>query len=80
MLPQFKPQDRVIVSTLPYLFLKPKKGHVILFFKDNKKIMKRIEKIEGERIYVSGDNKNDSLEIGWIKRNIIIGKVIFKFR
>lgn len=78
MLPAFSPNDKVLVSALPYLLRKPQEGDVILFNKNGKTFIKRIKSIKGERIYVEGDNVHDSLEVESFNRGEIIGKVIFK--
>lgn len=78
MLPVFMPEDIVLISTLPYFFSKPKIADVIVFRKDNKRYIKRITKDSDGKFYVSGDNKKDSLDIGWVTKNDIIGKVIKK--
>ena len=77
MLPHFKPKDRVLVSSLPYLFSKPAIGDAVLLKSNDKILIKRISKFEGNKIIVSGDNKSDSLKIGSIDRGNILGKVIF---
>lgn len=77
MLPKLKPDDRVIVSSIPYLFSKPQVGDVIVFKYNSSNMVKRIAKIESEKYIVSGDNKNDSLKIEPIELADILGKVIF---
>lgn len=78
MLPKFPPEDIIIVSTLPYFFISPKVGDVILFKKNGKRYLKRISQIEKEKISVLGDNKKDSLAIADIEKRDIIGKIIIK--
>lgn len=78
MLPNLKPSDVVLISTLPYFIFSPKIGDVIVFKKEEKSIVKRIPKILGDKIYVEGDNKGDSLDTGWIYKRDIIGKVLFR--
>ncbi len=54
---------------------------VVVFQYHNKKMIKRVAKIQDKKIYTEGDNKNDSLDskkIGWIDKEEIIGKVLFK--
>ncbi|HEX7042678.1 MAG TPA: S26 family signal peptidase [Patescibacteria group bacterium] len=46
-------------------------------------ITKRIKEIKKGKYFVVGDNKNessDSRDFGWIKRENIIGKILFIFR
>lgn len=78
MMPKFSPNGKVLVSTLPYLFSPPKVGDVVVFKFENKFIIKKISKVNGEWYYVEGENKKDSLDIPKIKRGDILGKVIFK--
>jgi len=44
-------------------------------------MLKRIEQIDGDRLYVKGDNPSDSHDsrhFGWVLRRFIIGKMIYK--
>lgn len=71
----------VLVSSIPFFFSKPKIGDIVAFKKPEKVFIKRIVKVDGEKYFVSGDNKNDSLDsrrFGWILKKDIIGKVILK--
>lgn len=80
MEPTLHENDTVLTSNLPYLFFSPKQGDIIVFEKDNKIIVKRIQKIENDRYFVTGDNSRDSKDFGWIKKSDILGKVIYKFK
>lgn len=82
MEPTLKNGNEVIVSSLPYLFRNPKAGDIIAFSfarRDlvNLHIVKRVSKVSGHRLQVTGDNKKDSKDFGWIEREDIIGKVIY---
>lgn len=77
MMPLLKPGQEIIVSSLPYLFSNPKQGNVIAFKSGNKFIVKRIKKITGHKLLVTGDNKSDSKDYGWINKKDIIGKMIY---
>jgi signal peptidase I len=62
-------------------FVNPKVGDIIVIKKQGKEMVKRIEKIEGENVFVVGDNEDestDSRHFGAIKRELIIGKVIYQ--
>jgi signal peptidase I len=77
MLPTLKPGQEILVSSLPYLFIKPRVGDVIAFKDGDIFIVKRITEITGEKLHVMGDNKNDSRDYSWIERKRVIGKVIY---
>jgi len=76
MMPNFLPGDRVIASSLPYFFKNPRKNDVIVFRYNKKMLIKRIIRIQNEKYFVMGDNKKDSLKVGALKKNEILGKVI----
>lgn len=86
MLPKFKPGDSIISFNWAYLFSKPKVGEVVVLKKSGKDIIKRIQNIHDRNafeIFVIGDNpkeSTDSRSFGWIKKNQIIGKVIYALR
>ena len=42
-------------------------------------LIKRIDKIDGGFVLVSGDNKEKSLKLGAIKKDQVIGRVILKY-
>lgn len=76
MLPTLKPNDRVIISS--FFFSHPKVNDIIVFKLKNKPLVKRIKKIENNKIFIDGDNKEDSLKVRCITRSEIIGKVFYK--
>ena len=78
MEPVIKFDDEVLVSSIPYLFNKPKIGDAVAFNYREKILIKRIRDLNGSNFLVQGDNLRDSLNIGWIKKGDIIGKVIYK--
>jgi len=81
MAPTFSEMDSVLVSSIPLLFDKPKKGEVVVFEKYNRLYIKRIKKIKDGKYFLAGDNKKDSLDsrrFGSVKRSQIKGKVLFK--
>ncbi len=77
MLPTLKPGDRVIASSIPYVFSNPKPGDAIIFRYNNKALVKRIVRAEDKKYYVRGDNQVDSLRIEFIRKEQILGKVIY---
>ncbi len=81
MEPFFLNNQTVLISSIPFLFSKPKNGEVVVFEHKNKKYIKRITKLSNNRYFLEGYNKKDSLDskkIGWIEGKNIIGKIVFK--
>lgn len=78
MEPTFYSGQSIIASIIPYLFMKPKRGDIVVFETEDKLILKRISNIENDKYRVLGDNKSDSRDFGWIKKSDILGKLIFK--
>ncbi len=78
MEPQIKNGSEVLVSSIPYFFLKPKVGDVVAFWNFDKILIKRIKKVKKSHYLLEGDNTVDSLNIGWKTKNDIIGCVIYK--
>ena len=77
MLPTLKSGDDVLVLCW---FFKLEIGDLVAIKKEGKEMIKRIKSIKGKEIFVLGDNKKestDSRELGPIKINQIIGKVIW---
>ena len=70
----------VLVSSIPFFFSKPKIGDIVAFKKIKKIFIKRIAKIDGEKYFVRGDNKRDSMDsrrLGWVSRKKFWGKHYF---
>ena len=62
---------------------KIKTGDIIVFEKDNIKIVHRVVKInkkENETIYYTKGDANSTIDDGFIKKDKIIGKVLFKIK
>lgn len=78
MEPQIKDKDKVLVSSIPYFFSKPKEGDVVAFWYFDKVLIKKIKVAKKLRYLAEGENVSDSLRIGWIEKKDIIGKVIYK--
>ncbi len=84
MEPVFTQNTSVLVTSIPYFFREPKIGDVIVLKspRDKKPILKRIVKQVGNKYFVYGDNPKDSTDsttFGPILKEMILGKVIFKF-
>jgi len=82
MEPALKQNDYVIVNKFAYVFGKPKKNDIIVFKHPRGKkkfLIKRIHKINGNKLFVVGDNKTystDSRHFGAINKHLIIGKLL----
>lgn len=75
----------VFASSIPYLFVKPRIGDIAvvkqIYKYTSMLVIKRIREIKGNKFYVLGDNKldsSDSRKYGWIDRDQIVAKVIYK--
>ena len=81
MEPTIKNGQTVLVSSLPYIFKKPKVNDVIALENGNKILIKRILKMNAQEVFIAGDNLEDSLDsrkFGMVSKNKILGKVIYK--
>jgi signal peptidase I len=76
MAPAIKDGSEVLVSSIPFLFLKPKVGDIVAFWHLNKILIKRIKSIKSSRYLIEGDNISDSLNIGWVDKSVMLGKVL----
>ena len=80
MEPLYKDGDIVFVRVNNKFY---KKDDVVLFFDNiitHKLLIKRINTISEDKVYVLGDNSKDSLDsrkLGWIDMSNIIGKVVW---
>lgn len=77
MSPFLKPGDLVIIFRTKNV----KKNDVIVFERDENFYIKRLTEIEDENYFLEGDNKRESIDsrkFGWISKQQIIGKVIYK--
>ena len=87
MSPSLLPGDLVIIFRTKNI----KKNDVVVFEKDEDYYIKRVSKIENDstsprlrgasRYFLEGDNKEestDSRKFGWVDKQQIIGKVIYK--
>ncbi len=77
MLPTLKPNQEILVSSIPYLLSKPKIADLVAFKSGREYIVKRIKYSKQGEYKVEGDNKKDSKNYGWIPKKSIIGKVIY---
>lgn len=75
MLPTLKP-GQIVIGVKPKLAVD---GVVILVHKD-KEIVKRLTKIDGNKLYITGDNptqSSDSRNFGWINKDQLLASVIW---
>lgn len=80
MQPSILEGQKVLASSFPYLFSKPKKNDIVVFKTGNKVFVKRISSISGDKYFLTGDNKGDSLDsrkLGEIDRENILAKIIW---
>lgn len=59
-----------------------KKNDVVVFERNKDYYIKRVSKAESEKYFLEGDNKKESIDskkFGWISKQQIIGKVVYKF-
>jgi hypothetical protein len=76
MAPKLRP-GQMIVGTV--LFRKLHPGQVVIIERDHKELIKRIERIEDDRLFVIGDNleaSTDSRHFGWLDEGEVIAKVL----
>lgn len=79
MLPTLKSGQDVLVWCW---FFRLKVGDLVVFEKDGKEMIKRVQKLNDRCIFVIGDNldkSTDSRHFGWIDKSEITGKVIVIF-
>lgn len=84
MLPTLKSGQDVLCFNWAYIFSRPKIGDMVIVksekCKAESEIIKRVQKVKGDKIYLIGDNRNestDSRNFGVIDKSKIIGKVVF---
>lgn len=61
-------------------FVNPKMGDIVVIKKEGKEMVKRIEKVMGEKVFVVGDNQDestDSRDFGPVNIDQVIGKVVY---
>lgn len=76
MAPKLRP-GQLLVATPLFRRLRP--GQVVIVEKDDKELVKRIERIDNDMIFLISDNlevKNDSRQFGWLSREAIRAKVL----
>lgn len=80
MLPTLKPGQNVLCFNWAYIFIKPQVGDMVVIKKNNRKIVKRIQKYTKQGIFIVGDNKaksTDSRSFGLVNQSQLLGKIIW---
>ena len=80
MQPKIREGQKVLASSIPYLFSSPRKNDVVVLKLDHKVFIKRIIKVKDKKYFLQGDNKNDSLDsrkLGAFDREKIIAKALW---
>lgn len=80
MMPTLRPGQAVMSFNWAYLNKKPKSGEIVVIKLDHKEIIKRVDRVEGEWVFVQGDNQTDSIDsrhFGPVNINQLIGKVVY---
>lgn len=76
MAPKLRPGQLIIATRF---FRKLHAGQVVIVQQDDKQLVKRIEIIEDDRLFVIGDNlpaSVDSRQFGWLDRGAVIARVL----
>jgi nickel-type superoxide dismutase maturation protease len=76
MQPSLKPGQ--IVVGLPHK--KPNPGQVIIVKHEGRELIKRLQKVNSNKLFITGDNKtqsSDSREFGWISGDSLLATVIW---
>lgn len=85
MLPSVSPDERVVVSRVPYWFGKPRAGDLVVLRdprEPSRLLLKRIDREEEGAYAIRGDNaeaSTDSRTFGSVPRELILGKVLFSY-
>ena len=82
MEPAIKNQQYILISKIPYFFSEPSVKEIVAFKKNQKILVKRIVRKNGDKYFLAGDNSKDSLDsrsFGSISKSDILGKVIYIF-
>jgi phage repressor protein C with HTH and peptisase S24 domain len=76
MLPSLWP-DTYVVGTTRYTL---KAGDIVIVDHDGREVIKRVDKIKRDKIYILGDNRTastDSSNYGWVELESVKAKIIW---
>jgi nickel-type superoxide dismutase maturation protease len=76
MVPMLRPGQLILATPL---FKRLHPGQVVVLRKNDRELIKRIERIEADKVYVIGDNPSsstDSRQFGWLDVNTVVARVI----
>lgn len=77
MFPTLRPGQDVLSINW---FVSPKKGDILVIKQDGKEMVKRVQKVDGSKVFVIGDNEQkstDSRHFGSITLDQIVGKIVY---
>ena len=80
MLPRLRPGQLVLAVPLRRR-LQP--GQLVIVRHDGLEKVKRIERLDGNRVFVVGDNpadSTDSRQFGWLDRELVVARVLLPRR
>ena len=80
MSPSLRPGQDVLSFNWAYLGKKPKKGDIVVVIVNRKDMVKRVERVMGNELWIRGDNRDegtDSRDFGAITIDNVVGKVIY---
>lgn len=76
MAPKLRPGQWVVATAL---FRRLRPGQVVIVERENKELIKRIERIEDGKLFVIGDNLErsmDSRQFGWLDQSEVVARVL----
>jgi nickel-type superoxide dismutase maturation protease len=80
MIPTLHSGQDVLSFNWAYIGRKPKVGEIIVLSLNGRDLIKRIEKIMGDEVWVMGDNRaesTDSRDFGTVAIESVVGKVVY---
>lgn len=70
------PQGKIVLA---WRFRKPKKGDVVIVKHHRLELIKRVDQLQDDKVYVLGDNpaeSTDSRHYGWLPLSSVLGVVV----